>query len=252
MNRLAWMGALLAAATVLATPTLAFAQNDSAPGNDKPGYHDLRRVTQISGDAARGQSRSELCAACHGPAGISIVPIYPDIAGQRADYMYWQLVGFKNGDTVMAPVVAELGDQDMRDLAVYYAGFPAAGPPADPSEEAATESEAGPDPALLARGEQLYLHGDPSAGIPPCQACHGEDARGHPKASEVDAAGYTPYAVYPSLRGQREAYLASRIGEYQQGKHTRLTTGFVMTGVVQNLDQASVEALAAWLSSLPR
>src|SRR3546814_2117299 len=54
------------------------------------------------------------CAACHGPAGISIVPIYPDIAGQRADYMYWQLVKFKNGDTVMAPIVAEFGDQDMR------------------------------------------------------------------------------------------------------------------------------------------
>src|SRR3546814_4698754 len=75
------------------------------------------------------------CAACHGPAGISIVPIYPDIAGQRADYMYWQLVKFKNGDTVMAPIVAEFGDQDMRDLAVYYAGLPAAGPPADPSED---------------------------------------------------------------------------------------------------------------------
>ncbi len=69
---------------------------------------------------------------------------------------------------------------------------------------------------------------------------------------EVDAAGFTPYAAYPALRGQRDAYLITRIGEYQDGKHTSLTTDFVMGGAAKHLDKASVEALAAWLSSLPR
>ncbi|MDG6348519.1 c-type cytochrome [Luteimonas sp. 8-5] len=238
MSRFAWVGLLL----LLVVPAAPVQAQD---------YVDLRRVTPISGDPVRGESRSELCAACHGPAGISVVPIYPDIAGQRADYMYWQLVKFKAGETVMAAIVADLTDEDMRDLAVYYAGLPAAGPAADPAAEP-TEADPPADPAVLARGEQLYLHGDPTAGIPPCQACHGEDARGHPKATEVDAAGYTPYAVYPSLRGQREAYLVSRIGEYQQGKHATLTSGLVMSGAAQHLDQASVQALATWLSSLPR
>lgn len=255
MLALATTAALLTVATTsaqdeLATDTTA----ESAAATDDHRYFDLRRITPITGDPARGLARSELCSACHGDDGVSIVPIYPDIAGQKADYMYWQLVKFKDagfGGTVMAVAVEDLSDQDMRDLSLYYAGLPYAGKPAEPSDEPA-DAEEPRDPELLARGEQLYLHGDPAAGIPPCQACHGEDARGHPKALRVDAAGYTPYAVYPALRGQRDAYLKTRIAEYQEGKHTSLTTDFVMGGAAEHLDEASVEALAAWLSSLPR
>lgn len=294
MNRRARIGSLaLAAAAALAIAAGAFAQDEPAPVErtadepaqaepaestapapeavaaaeesaldakaTEPGHFDLRRITPVSGDPARGQSRSEVCTACHGQDGISIVPIYPDIAGQRADYMYWQLVKFKDpgfGESVMSAIVSELSDQDMRDLAAYYAGLPAAGAPVAPSQEAGAEPEAEPapplDPELLAQGEALYLHGDPAAGIPPCQACHGADARGHSGALEVDDAGYTPYAAYPSLRGQREAYLVTRLAEYRQGKHDSLTTGLVMHGAAEHLDQASVDALAAWLSSLPR
>ena len=248
---------LLAAATAPAqdagaTDAEADATAEEAQvATDRPRYFDLRRITPITGDPARGKEKSELCSACHGQDGTSVVPIYPDIAGQSADYMYWQLVKFKDagfGGTVMAVAVESLDEQDMRDLALYYASLPYAGSPPEPGEDA----EEPRDPALLARGEQLYLHGDPSAGIPPCQACHGADARGHPRAREVDAAGFTPYAAYPALRGQRDAYLITRIGEYQDGKHTSLTTDFVMGGAAKQLDKASVEALAAWLSSLPR
>lgn len=241
-----------AAADAEATTT---GKADAPPGHSA--YFDLRRITPITGDAARGATRTELCSACHGDDGISIVPIYPDIAGQRADYMYWQLVKFKDagfGGTVMAVAVEGLSDQDMKDLSLYYAGLPAAGSPPDPAE-AADDTEdppPPPDPALLARGEQLYMHGEPASGIPPCQGCHGADARGHPDAYKADAAGFTPYAVYPALRGQRDAYLMTRIAEYQEGKHTSLTSDFVMGGAATHLDQASVEALATWLSSLPR
>lgn len=252
---LAAAAALLAPAAVPAQDAASAAdatQQAAAAGQAR--YFDLRRITPIQGDAARGATLTDLCSACHGDDGISIVPIYPDIAGQSAEYMYWQLVKFKDagfGGTVMAVAVEGLGDQDMRDLSLYYAGLPYAGKPSGPDEEPA-EPEEPRDPELLARGEQLYIHGDPAAGIPPCQACHGPDGRGHPKAYEVDGAGFTPYAAYPALRGQRDAYLVNRIGEYQQGKHVSLTTDFVMIGAAEHLDQASVEALAAWLSSLPR
>ncbi len=263
MSRRARAGLLaIAAVAAMAIAAAVPAQDDgagaeAAPGTDAsakgPRYFDLRRITPITGDIARGKARTELCSACHGDDGISIVPIYPDIAGQSADYMYWQLVKFKDagfGETVMAVALENVNDQDMRDLSLYYASLPYAGAPADPADEPVEEEPR--DPALLAKGEQLYMHGDPAAGIPPCQACHGADARGHPRAREVDAAGFTPYAAYPALRGQRDAYLVTRIGEYQQGKHVSLTTDFVMIGAVRHLDQAGVEALAAWLSSLPR
>lgn len=251
---LAATAALFAAAASPAQDADAPA-GDAAPAAEGHRYFDLRRITPIDGDIARGATLTELCSACHGEDGTSIVPIYPDIAGQRAEYMYWQLVKFKDagfGGTVMAVAVEGLSDQDMRDLSEYYASLPYAGTPADPADEAEEDGGDAPDPALLARGEQLYMHGEPAAGIPPCQACHGADARGHPRAYEVDAAGYTPYAAYPALRGQRDTYLVNRIAEYQQGKHTSLTTDFVMIGAVKRLDQQSVEALAAWLSSLPR
>src|SRR5690606_32543330 len=218
---------LLAVAVIVSAP--AYPQDPPGPAVEveAPAYFDLRRITPISGDPVRGQEQSQMCAACHGPDGISIVPIYPDLAGQRADYMYWQLRKFKHTEgSVMSPLVANLDDQDMRDLALYYAGLPASPTPAAGAGDEPDGGSAGHDPALLARGQQLYLHGDPAAGIPPCQGCHGPDGRGHPLAGEPDAAGYTPRTAYPALRGQKEAYLAKRLAEYQQGGHGQLTTDF--------------------------
>ena len=157
MNRRARSFTLaLGAAATLAAAVGAAAQEQPAAdakiedsGFNVPadtGYFDLRRITPITGDPARGQARSELCTACHGQDGISIVPIYPDIAGQKADYMYWQLRKFKDagfGDTVMAVAVEDLTEQDMRDLSLYYAGLPAAGSPPEPAEP-----EAAPDPTI--------------------------------------------------------------------------------------------------------
>src|SRR3546814_13006986 len=67
---------------------------------------------------------------------ISIAPTFPNIAGQSADFFYWQMVEFKrNPDSPMSPLVAELSEQDMLDLAAYYSGI--APPPADPAAEPA-------------------------------------------------------------------------------------------------------------------
>src|SRR5690606_37752878 len=126
------------------------------------GYVDLRRARPIAGNAAAGQAKAEVCAACHGPQGIAIAPAFPNLAGQRADFMYWQLVEFKrNPDSPMSPLVADLSDQDMRDLSAYYAGLapPAADPAADPADPAPV------DATLVQRGERLYLSGDPAKGI---------------------------------------------------------------------------------------
>jgi len=233
------------------------APQQDAPATDPAGapadepadarYVDLRRVRPITGDAAAGQAKSELCAACHGPQGISIAPTFPNLAGQRADFLYWQLVEFtRNPDSPMSPLVADLGDQDMLDLAAYYASLTPTTAPADTDAEAPEV-----DATLAQRGEQLYLSGDPSKGIPPCQGCHGPDAGGHVDALRADRDGHTPYAAYPALRGQQAIYLQTKLTEYRDGKMQDSTTDFVMTGIGERLDDDSIQALSTWLSSLP-
>jgi cytochrome c553 len=219
----------------------------SAPTGKPAGarYVDLRRVRPITGDAAAGRAKSELCAACHGPQGISIAPTFPNLAGQRADFLYWQLVEFtRNPDSPMSPLVADLGDQDKLDLAAYYASLT---PPPTPADADAAPADA----TLARRGEQLYLSGEPSRGIPPCQGCHGPDAGGHVDALRADRNGHTPYAAYPALRGQQAIYLQTKLADYRDGKMHDSTTDFVMTGIGERLDDDSIQALSTWLSSLP-
>ena len=77
-------------------------------------------------DIEAGKAKSASCAACHGGAGISPTPIWPNLAGQKEQYLLQQLKAFKDGtrqNAQMAPMVANLSDQDMADLAAYYASL---------------------------------------------------------------------------------------------------------------------------------
>lgn len=210
-------------------------------------YLDLRRIVPIVGDAQAGREKAQLCGACHGPQGISTVPNFPSLAGQRPDYLYWELASYQRGafpQSVMTPIVATLTEENMRDLAVYYGGL-------DPSPTGAVaDREAQADSALVKAGEQLYLKGDTARGIPACQGCHGPTARGHSRALQADASGHTPYAVYPVLRGQLAAYLESRLAQYRAGEMRDSTADFVMTGIARRLNEGDIEAVAVWLSSL--
>ncbi|HUD42846.1 MAG TPA: c-type cytochrome [Dokdonella sp.] len=205
-------------------------------------FVDLRRIEPVSGDAAAGaQKAAALCFACHGADGISPVPMFPNLAGQRADYLYQELLRYKSGsrpDSPMTALVQPLEDADLRNLAVHYAALAANVPaPAEP-----------PAPDLLARGGTLYRQGDPGRGVPPCQGCHGADANGHPLA---DATARSPYRAYPLLYGQHAAYVATRLRDYRSGALAHTSNDFIMTGVAQRLDDASIDALAAWLGNLP-
>ncbi len=80
----------------------------------------------IAGDAAAGKAKSQLCASCHGANGISAVPIYPNLAGQKEQYIVKQLKAFKAGtrkDPLMSPMAAPLSDADVDNLAAYYSSL---------------------------------------------------------------------------------------------------------------------------------
>jgi len=203
-----------------------------------PRYADLRHVEPVHGDAAAGAKKAPVCFACHGANGVSVAPTFPRLAGQRADYLYQRLVSFKRADpkdpyysvSPMTPNVASLSDTDMRDLATY---FSSQSPPATAAAAAAP----------VKKGEALFAAGDPVRGIPPCQGCHGAEAGG-PSISSGQ------YAAYPSLRGQYAPYLIARLTSFRKNLPHDTTNDFIMGGVAQTLDDESIQAIAAWLSSL--
>lgn len=79
---------------------------------------------RLPGDPAAGREKAQACIACHGEDGNSQNPEWPRIGGQYADYLYHSLRAYKSGErqnAVMAGQVANLSDEDMADLASYYA-----------------------------------------------------------------------------------------------------------------------------------
>ena len=83
-----------------------------------------------AGDAANGKAKSTTCTACHGANGISMIPMYPNLAGQKEQYLVLQMKAFRDGERknmVMAPMAAGLSDDDINNLAAYYAGLNPAG-----------------------------------------------------------------------------------------------------------------------------
>ena len=77
----------------------------------------------IAGDIAAGQSKAMLCAACHGPEGISMNDLWPNLAGQKEAYLIKQIKAFRDGqreDPTMLPMVKPLTDTDIENLAAYF------------------------------------------------------------------------------------------------------------------------------------
>jgi cytochrome c553 len=205
-------------------------------------YTDLRNLEPIHGDAAAGAAKATVCFACHGANGTSVAPTFPRLAGQRIDYLYHRLLAFKSADandpyyskSPMKALVVPLSDRDMRNLATFFASQ---------EPQAATPATSSVPLESLEKGARLFRSGDPTRGIPPCQGCHGAEARGPSIATRSDA-------VYPVLRAQYSPYLVSRLMSFRNGLPHDSTSDFIMINVAHTLDDDSLQAVAAWLSSL--
>lgn len=215
-----------------------------------PGLLDVRQQAPITGHAQAGAGKAAVCGACHGPKGIAIAPNFPNLAGQSATYLYVQLKEFKQGhrsDPVMNGQAATLSDEDMHDLAAYYASL-------------APKSAAKADAST--RGGQLYLSGDSSKGIPPCQGCHGPAGQGPlaDASAMVPSVGvaYPAWATYPKvawsafprLGGQSSLYLGKALGDYKSGARSGSTHAKVMNGVASTLSDDDVQAISGYIETL--
>jgi cytochrome c553 len=81
-------------------------------------------MAAAAGNPAQGQQKSTVCQTCHGATGIAVQPIYPNLAGQHEDYLVMSLKAFRDGgreNAIMSGFAANLSDQDIEDLAAWYA-----------------------------------------------------------------------------------------------------------------------------------
>jgi cytochrome c553 len=83
-------------------------------------------ASALAGDVEAGKAKSAMCASCHGANGISMSPLWPNLAGQKEQYLIKQIKAFRDGtrqDPMMAPMVAALSDADIENLAAYYSSL---------------------------------------------------------------------------------------------------------------------------------
>jgi cytochrome c553 len=188
----------------------------------------LSSGVQAAGDAAAGESKVAVCLACHGPNGNSIVPTWPKLAGQHAEYTYKQLTNFKSGARVneqMSPQVVALNEQDFADIAAYYAS------------QQQTPGAVATDPEQAELGELVYRGGNPATGLPACTGCHG------PAGAGLGA------ARFPSIAGQHAQYLESTLRHFRAGERANDPNG-MMRDVASRMSDAEVAAVSLFIQGL--
>lgn len=179
------------------------------------------------GDATNGQIiASRVCAACHGNDGVSPLPVNPNLAGQHPEYLLKQLRDFKSGERsnpVMIGMVATLSDEDMRNLAAYYA-----------SRKPALLSAR--DQALATQGQKLFRGGISEKGVAACAGCHSPNGAGIP-------------ARYPRISGQHAEYTAMQLKAFRAEERGN-DENMMMRNIAARLSDREIAALSEYLAGL--
>ena len=168
----------------------------------------------------RGATLALRCTMCHGERGMSEANS-PNLAGQYPSVIYKELLDFKSGartNAVMSPMVVSLSDQDIRDLAAYYASLPR------PSSARVHESVPVPD---------IVATGAPMRNIAPCASCHG---------------GVDTKVGSPWLNGLPAAYIKAQLQAFSSGARHN-DTSEQMRNVARNMTPDEIEAAATYYSA---
>ena len=175
------------------------------------------------------EQRLAACIACHGNKERSDA-FFPRIAGKPAGYLYNQLLNFRAGRRnypMMTYMVDHLPDAYLHEIAEYFSELHPPYPP--PAAGSANSASA----AMLERGHELVLHGDPAKKIPACAACHGEQLTGVAPA-------------IPGLIGLPADYINAQFGAWKN-KVRRAAAPDCMAEIAARLSNADVAAISGWL-----
>jgi cytochrome c553 len=170
-------------------------------------------------DAVAGKVKAQLCAACHGESGVSALPGFPHLAAQPQLSIFYQLLQFRDQRRKgggMEAIAATLSEQDMRDIAAYYASLQGPAPVAGGSAEKITRGQK--------IAQQQY-----------CSSCHGAQLQGQKHV--------------PRLAGQSGEYFVSQLRNLRSG--ARADMDGTMISAARSLTDEEIEAMAVYARSLP-
>jgi cytochrome c553 len=184
------------------------------------------------GDAAKGQALgASICAACHNADGNSTVAANPKLAGQNADYLYKQMVNFKSIDgkqpervnAIMNGMIAPFNDEQLRDLAAYFAAQKQKG-------------EIAKNRDTVALGQKIFRSGNMAKGLPACAGCHGPAGAGIP-------------AQYPRIGGQFAEYIEAQLKAFQSEARAN-DPNKMMRMVAIKMTDVEIKAVSDYIAGL--
>jgi cytochrome c553 len=183
-------------------------------------------VVSADGDTAAGQAKIAMCSSCHGVDGNSVIPTFPKLAGQNAKYLLKQMQDVLSGKRVVVEMTGLLNafsDDDLADIAAYYAS------------QQSTLGVADPD--LVELGQKLYRAGNADKVVPACTACHSPTGAGNSQAG------------FPALSGQHSAYISKQLDAYRNELRAN-DPARIMRDIAARLSDQEIAALASYIQGL--
>jgi cytochrome c553 len=176
-------------------------------------------------DLAKGQATStQVCAACHAADGSRGSPANPILAGQHPEYLVKQLSEFKAGkrdNAVMKGMAATLSDEDIKNVAAFYASKNA-------------KPGFAKDKDLVKLGEKIYRGGIADKAVPACAGCHSPNGAGIP-------------AQYPRVGGQHADYTEAQLIAFRGGARANSAQ---MTTIAAKMSDREIKAVADYIAGL--
>ena len=174
-------------------------------------------ASSVHAGLEEGRVKSQVCAACHGVDGNSVIPTIPSLAGQPRQFITQSLFMFREGqrkNEQMTPFAAKLSNADLNDLAQYY------------SAQKLTPPTRIPEGDIVARGRAVTEKNN-------CVACH--------------TATLVGQQHIPRLAGQHKPYLLEQLKAFKAS--TRADLDGTMTSAAQGLAVDELEMLAEYLAT---
>jgi len=218
-----------AVATGLALAVLAPLAATAADAASAPLHMKDPAITPAFKEVDSIEARVQGCVTCHGDTGQGTSNGYfPRIAGKPSEYLFNQLVGFRDGTRKYPPMnylVAYLPDGYLHEMASWYAKQRPALPP---------KPDIAFEPAVLERGKTLAVTGDKGLGLPSCESCHGKTLTGMEPG-------------IPGLVGVRYTYLVGQLTRWRTGDR-RAPEPDCMKRIATRMSEADIGAVSAWLA----